>query len=367
MAQGSAQPRGDQRGMDNTMPVVTASFYVGGHYVEHEDGTRMTDQVFVRSVTLQNGDDLPPVVMIHGGGGTGTIFEGQPNNPGWVEYFVQQGFSAYVVDQPGRGRSFTQPGPLARSATVRHVEQRHTAPQRHELWPQARLHSQWPGSGEAGDSYFDQFYASRLPGLNDPGRIEELMRAAGAELLDRIGGAVVLTHSQSGAIGWQIADARPGLVKAVVAIEPSGPPFIGIRTVGEPDHFVDGKFVRPYGLSNQPLTYDPPVGDPAIDLPFEKAPREHDTFAHCYVQRGPARKLVNLLDIPVLVVTSEASYHAGYDHCTVDYLRQAGVTVTHLRLEQAGIHGNGHFMMLEANSALIAEQICKWLRETLCT
>jgi pimeloyl-ACP methyl ester carboxylesterase len=43
--------------------------------------------------------------------------------------------------------------------------------------------------------------------------------------LDRIGPAIILTHSQSGPFGWLIADARPNLVKAIVALEPSGPPF----------------------------------------------------------------------------------------------------------------------------------------------
>jgi pimeloyl-ACP methyl ester carboxylesterase len=44
-----------------------------------------------------------------------------------------------------------------------------------------------------------------------------------AALLDRIGPAIILTHSQSGPFGWLIADARPKLVKAVVAVEPAGP------------------------------------------------------------------------------------------------------------------------------------------------
>ena len=35
----------------------------------------------------------------------------------------------------------------------------------------------------------------------------------------------MLTHSQSGSFGWLIADARPQRVKAIVAIEPAGPPF----------------------------------------------------------------------------------------------------------------------------------------------
>ena len=43
-------------------------------------------------------------------------------------------------------------------------------------------------------------------------------------LADKIGPFIVLMHSQGGPIGWAIADARPDLVKAIVAVEPNGPP-----------------------------------------------------------------------------------------------------------------------------------------------
>ena len=56
-------------------------------------------------------------------------------------------------------------------------------------------------------------------------RPQQRNQDAGAALLDKIGPAIVLTHSQSGSFGWLIADARPKLVKAIIAIEPSGPPF----------------------------------------------------------------------------------------------------------------------------------------------
>ena len=41
---------------------------------------------------------------------------------------------------------------------------------------------------------------------------------AGAALLDRIGPAILLTHSQSGTFGWLVADARPNLAKAIIAM-----------------------------------------------------------------------------------------------------------------------------------------------------
>ena len=37
-----------------------------------------------------------------------------------------------------------------------------------------------------------------------------------------------------------------------------------------------------------------------------------------------SRRLVNLQNIPILLVVTEASYHAAFDHCTAKYLTQAG-------------------------------------------
>ena len=61
------------------------------------------------------------------------------------------------------------------------------------------------------------------------------------------------------------------------------------------------------------------------------------------------------------MVTAEASYHAPYDHCTVNYLVQAGVAVDFVRLEDRGIHGNGHMMMLENNNLVIAALLHDWM------
>jgi len=70
-----------------------------------------------------------------------------------------------------------------------------------------------------------------------------------------------LVHSQAGAFGWPVADARPGLVKAILAIEPNGPPFYGVDFVGAPDYFREGSLALSYGVTAVPLTYAPPVAD----------------------------------------------------------------------------------------------------------
>jgi len=339
-------------------------FFVGGKYFDATDGRLMSGQMYVEFQIPAKVTRPYPLVMFSGGGQSGLNYTGTPDGrEGWMQYFLRQGYAVYVLDQPSRARSAHQPevGPQSRSSVDR-IQERFTAPERAKLWPQAKLHTQWPGSGVAGDPAFDQFYAQNYPSLTSFPRQQELNRDAGATLLDRIGPAILLTHSQSGTFGWLVADARPNLVKGVVAMEPSGPPVYDSVQKGAPDWFEDGPFVKPYGLTAPPLTYSPPVTDPK-ELKFVRQAKPDATdVIRCWAQAEPARVLVNLQRIPVLVVQAEASYHATYDHCTVAYLRQAGVSVHFVRLADAGIKGNGHMLMLEKNNVEIAAVVEQWLR-----
>jgi pimeloyl-ACP methyl ester carboxylesterase len=174
-----------------------------------------------------------------------------------------------------------------------------------------------------------------------------------AALLDKIGPAIVLTHSQSGPFGWLIADARAKLVKGIVSVEPSGPPF-------ENTIIGTGK-ARAWGPTTIQITYDPPVKDPReIALLRDEKPDAPNMFV-CWMQKAPARQLVNLKNIPTVVISAEASYHQLYDHCTVKYLKQAGMKVDWIPLQSKGIHGNGHMMMIEKNNLAIAKVIDDWV------
>ena len=352
-------------------PLVIAKqgyFFVGGKYYDAENGRFMSGQMYVEFQIPAQLTHPYPIVMFSGGGQSGLNYSGTPDGrEGWVQYFVRQGYAVYVLDQPSRARSPHQPevGPQSRSPVER-VQQRFTAPERSNLWPQAKLHTQWPGAGVAGDPVFDQFFAQNYPSLTSFPRQQELNRDAGAALLDRIGPAVLLTHSQSGTFGWLVADARPALVKAIVAMEPSGPPVHDNVEKGAPTWFEDGPLAKPYGLTAPPLAYDPPVGNPA-ELKFvrQEKPAASD-LVRCWAQAEPARTLVHIQNIPVLVMQAEASYHAAYDHCTVAYLRQARVSsVRFIRLADVGIKGNGHMLMLEKNSLEIAAIADRWLRESV--
>ncbi|MGB6797705.1 MAG: hypothetical protein WBE48_14380, partial [Xanthobacteraceae bacterium] len=89
--------------------------------------------------------------------------------------------------------------------------------------------------------------------------------------------------------------------------------------------------------------YDPPVKDPSeISVVRDDKPDGANMLA-CWMQKEPARQLVNLKNIPSVIVTSEASYHML------------------MQLADKGIHGNGHMVMIEKNNLQIAKVIDDWV------
>lgn len=343
----------------NGLPTAVAHrsfFYAGGQYVGEPGKEVMAGQMYVERLAPRDVRQQHPIVMIHGAAQTATNWMQTPDGrKGWAEYFVEQGYVVYMVDQPARGRSVWHPeinGKL-RMFTSRQIETLFTATAELGSWPQAKLHTQWPGSGRKGDPVFDAFYATQVESLQSDVETQVLAQAAGAALLDRIGPAILLTHSQSGLLGWVIAEARPSLVKAIVALEPSGPPFHN-QAPNDPK-------ARAYGITDVPLAYDPPIAS-ADEISTERQTKpDSEGLITCTLQRGTPRKLVALSKIPVMLGVSEASYHAPYDHCTAAYLKQAGVPVEFVRLQNHGIKGNGHMMMIEKNNLDVAGFIQRWL------
>jgi pimeloyl-ACP methyl ester carboxylesterase len=358
-----AQEREASRGPLNL--ARSSFFFVGGKIDTAAEGSPMMGQMYVEYMIPSRKVHPFPIIMVHGGSQTGTNFTGTPDGrEGWAQYFVRRGYAVYVVDQVARGRSaYWAPQPYGGVTPSRFsfVERRFVAPERSKQWPQAHLHTQWPGDGKPGDAAFEQFYASQFPSLASFPKQQELNRDALVALLDKIGPAILLTHSQSGSFNWPVADARPNLLKALVAVEPSGPPVHDVDNTGEPDWFKDAERTKVSGLADVPLTYDPPLsGDAKLEFVRQDKPDRPD-LVRCWRQQEPARKLPSLARIPIVVITGEASYHAPYDHCTAAYLEQAGAHPTFIRLADQGVRGNGHMMMIEKNNAAIAGVIAQWL------
>src|SRR3982074_1998383 len=230
--------------------------------------------------------------------------------------------------------------------------------------PLTGQHTQWPGSGAPDDAITLQMTSGYLPEIENFTKQQFLNRDALVALIDQIGPAILMVHSQAGAFGWPVADGRPDQLKAILAVEPNGPPFYQVDFTGAPDYFKQGPLALPYGLSAVPLTYSPAVADAKDLAVVQQEQADGPDLVKCHLQRETARKLANL-KMPILVVMSEASYHAPYDHCTVKYLRQAGAHPTFMRLADIGIKGNSHVMMNEKNNKEIAAAIAQWTGKTL--
>jgi len=360
------QVRAQDEALEHLRIARQGYFFVNGTYFTASDGTPfLANQSYVEYQIPEKLQHRFPIVFFHGGGQTGTNFMGTPDDRGgWAQFFVAHGYAVYILDEAARGKapwSVDLDGPIPAAGRFTNVERMFTAIQLYNLWPQAHLHTQWPGTGLHGDPIFDQFLASQVPSNPNFVQQELLERAAGAEILDKIGPALILTHSLSGPYGWVIADARPALVKGVLAIEPNGPPFHDIVDIGPPTFFTNGALSRPWGITRTPITYDPAVTDPSQLSFVQEATAEGPDLVRCFRQTEPARQLPTLKGVPILIVTSEAGYHAPYDHCTAEYLTQAGVPNTHVNLGKVDIHGNGHMMMIEKNNLEIAALINEWI------
>jgi pimeloyl-ACP methyl ester carboxylesterase len=345
--------------VDQSAVAKRGYFYVGGKYVGEPGKEIMQGQIYVEVLAPKDVRRPHPLVLIHGAGQTATNWMGTPDGrKGWAEYFVEQGYVVYMIDQPMRGRSAWHPGDgPTRMFTAANEEFQFTAIASAGTWPQAKKHTQWPSEGPSkgkkGDPVFDAFYATQVETVISNEATQQRNQDAGAALLDKIGPAIVLTHSQSGAFGWLIADARPALVKAIVAIEPSGPPF-------EATIIGTGK-ARAWGPTDVPITYDPPVKDPSEIAVVRDAEADGPDLFVCWMQKAPARQLINLKNVPVMIMAAEASYHQAYDHCTAKYLNQAGVKTEYIRLQDKGVHGNGHMVMIEKNNLEVARVVDEWV------
>jgi pimeloyl-ACP methyl ester carboxylesterase len=212
---------------------------------------------------------------------------------------------------------------------------RFVSQEKFKLWPQATLHTQWPGNGAPDDPATLQLAMGQLPAIEDFNQQQPLNR-----------------------------DALIALLEKILAIEPNGPPFYQVEFIGAPDWFKQGPLALPYGVSILPLTYAPAVNASSDLRMVQQDKADGPDLVRCWLQQDPPRQLPNL-KMPILVLSSEASYHAPYDHCTVKYLEQAGVKPTFIRLADRGIHGNSHVLMLEKNNKDSAAVIEQWLDHAL--
>lgn len=300
-------------------------FWTGVKRQQHSNGTYAFGAMSVQYQIPEQLQSPYSIVFIHGGGGQGCEFLSTPDGrPGWAQYFLSLGFAVYIVDRTGHGRSHfsAELGDPVNLLNYELVQDLFTHPKVKISGPLADLAKNWP----QGDEVLDQFMAGIGPVIGSLEKTEMFARQAGAELLQRIGPSILITHSMGGPCGWVIADECPEFVKGIISIEPLGPPLS-----------------------------EPFKGLGALKCGVTASPLKHNTDQ---TQADNALKR-----IPISVVTGEASFMNAADPLTVEYLTQHGFRAEHIALAQHGIHGNGHFMIGETNSDDIAQLLVEWIKE----
>ena len=261
-----------------------------------------------------------PVVMVHGSGHTGMTYETTPDGrEGWATYFLRKSHPVYVVDQAGRGRSSFNPSAI--NAVGEKAADASTLPTLYtavieRAWPNFRFGKEYPTPYpnlqfplEALDQYLAQLVPNTETTLDGAGKnsVDALVA-----LLDKIGPAVVLVHSQSGVIGLDAARQRPNLVKALVSVEG------GCETVTPKD-----------------------IATPFVKVPFVSVWGDNSKGA--WGANGDKRR----------------------DGCmqAVEMISKGGGRANFTLLPAMGIAGNSHMMMMDKNNLRVADVILKWIAE----
>ncbi len=272
----------------------------------------------------QNDTGLP-MVYLHGYGQSRMGWMTTPDGrDGWSTMFLQKGHSAFLVDQPGRGEAgaatqMTTDGMLdawaadskeykpGDQAWYTHFRIGRVAPERYEG-------SQFP----EGDDVQNQFFRQMTPNTTtfDQAACADALGHVMADVKAMTGKkAIFVTHSQGGAVGWDVPVEN---IAAIVAIEPGGTPQPGSE-----------QYKRLLEAKIPIVVY---FGD--------------------YIDNGPEDIMSTGFwkNVRDGALAFAEQYNADGGNATVVDLPKVGIT------------GNSHFMFQERNNAVIADHIETWIQ-----
>jgi pimeloyl-ACP methyl ester carboxylesterase len=326
------------------------SFFVGGKAVQAPgtydptQGTASTDpgqtfwmdQMYVQYQIPQNARKYP-LILVHGGSGTGRVWETTPDGrEGFQTLMLRRGFPVYIVDFPRRGRagypSFNGPfGTLAGTAVVAN---RTGQAGKEYAWSRWRLGPKYPEVFPVQQfpmNAVDSFLQHLVPTVSDD---REIITDALIKLLDKIGPAILVTHSQSGLFGW-LAGARSPHVKGIVSYEPG---------------FVFEKSALPPPI---PLYKgSQPSGTPVTPAEFANLARI--PLQVVYGDNIPKQPIPDLVaDGRRAQVVTSVMFAAALN-------KQCG-NASVLHLPDVGLFGNSHFMFSDLNNLQVADQLSRFL------
>ena len=271
-----------------------------------------------------------PLVMWHGIGQFSKTWETTPDGrEGFQNIFLRRGFGVYLIDQPRRGNAGRSTVEWTISPTP--DEQGWFGTFRVGIWPDYFEGVQFSRDPEALNQYFRQM----TPNI---GTIDiKVNTEAVSELFDKIGPAVLITHSHSGGMGWITAIKNPN-VKAIVSYEPGS------------------GFVFPEGEVPPPLRSSGGILEAAA---------------------VPLADFLKLTKIPIIIyygdnIPEKPNPNPGQDGWRVrlemarlwrDTVNKYGGDVTVIHLPDAGIKGNTHFPFSDLNNLEVADLLSDWLKE----
>ncbi|HEY7065798.1 MAG TPA: alpha/beta hydrolase [Chloroflexota bacterium] len=278
-------------------PVAAEAFWVGGAgaplYVERLEPSAGASQPY-------------PLVLVHGAGQTGaaTWLVTPDGREGWAPYFVGRGFTTYVVDLPGHGRSGQPPG-----------------------------FAQWSGL-----------------------RYVEALEA----LLARTGPALVVTHSMGGRVGWKLAERAPDRLAGLFAVTPAPPPNLvppGADPLPEDAPYYQPEEFRRASLGNTP-TFPLEAWDRFVASLVPESARavnEGRNAAGPELNVGP--DALRGIRAVALAADLDAADPPAIVRRTADYF---GIPFLQTDADW-GLPGHGHMLMLERGNLDLATRVADWL------
>ncbi|CDF98190.1 alpha/beta hydrolase [Avibacterium paragallinarum] len=327
------------------------SFTVGGRYVTHEgqfnqrnflspNGQRAYGDFAYVNYQIPVNAKKYPLIFQHGGAQSKRTWESTVDGrEGFNTLFLRKGYSVYLLDQPRSGETnlSTQAldpatpwasNPMYGDKTFYILSRVGHFDAQGKPVPNA----QFP-AGEANYQAFQQSWSVGSGPLDN-----ELNADVLAKLVNQTDGAVLVTHSMGGTIGW-CAAIRSDKVKAIIAYEPGGTPFIF----------------------------------PETEMPkITKARFEHLSATAMGV---PMDDFLKLTQIPIVLYYGDyiklGSNNVGEDKWGtemamaqqfVDTINRHGGDATLVHLPDIGIKGNSHFLMGEKNNQQLADLAAQWLK-----
>lgn len=187
------------------------------HLTIDENGAHAVGHAYVQFFVPQKRNAHPPIVLLHGGGMCGSVWEQTPDGrKGWLHRLLHHGYEVHIVDSVERGRAGWSPHLVSDPPLTRTLQ---------DAWTLFRF-------GDADG------FATRTPFANQRFPVDHLERLgqffvprwvsqanaqieALAAVLRKLGRSIVMFHSQGAETAFAAAARESNSIEMMIALEPS--------------------------------------------------------------------------------------------------------------------------------------------------